>query len=77
MEQMNTMNSRVDEIHDFIKMNIPILTDNKKGKQVLFFDQLPVGILGSTSSPSCRPKQLLQGKVLNQNIQQCLSTKNR
>ena len=26
------MNSRVDEIQDFIKMNIPTSTDNKKGK---------------------------------------------
>ena len=41
MEQMNRMNSRVDEIHDFIKTNIPTLTDNKKGKQVSFSDQLP------------------------------------
>ena len=42
MEQMIRMNSRVDEIHDFVKTNIPILTDNKKGKQVSFFDQLPL-----------------------------------
>ena len=41
MEQMNRMNSRVDEIHDFIKTNIPNSTDNKKGKQVSFSDQLP------------------------------------
>ena len=41
MEQMNRMNSRVDEIHDFVKMNIPTSTDNKKGKQVSFSDQLP------------------------------------
>ena len=41
MEQMNRMNSCVDEIHDFIKTNIPTLTDNKKGKQVSFSDQLP------------------------------------
>ena len=41
MEQMSRMNSRVDEIHDFVKTNIPTLTDNKKGKQVSFFDQLP------------------------------------
>ena len=38
---MNRMNSHVDEIKDFIKMNIPTLTDNKKGKQVSFSDQLP------------------------------------
>ena len=41
MEQMNRMNLRVDEIQDFVKTNIPTLTDNKKGKQVVFFDQLP------------------------------------
>ena len=41
MEQMNKMNSRVDEIQDFVKTNIPTSTDNKKGKQVLFSDQLP------------------------------------
>ena len=34
------MNSRVDEIQDFVKTNIPTSTD-KKGKQVSFSDQLP------------------------------------
>ena len=38
---MNRMNSHVDEIQDFIKTNIPTSTDNKKGKQVSFSDQLP------------------------------------
>ena len=33
--------SRVDEIQDFVKTNIPTSTDNKKGKQVSFSDQLP------------------------------------
>ena len=42
MEQMNTMNSRVDEIQDFVKTNIPTSTDNKKGKQVSFSNQLPL-----------------------------------
>ena len=41
MEQMSRMNSRVDEIHDFVKTDIPTSTDNKKGKQVSFSDQLP------------------------------------
>ena len=41
IEQMNRMNSRVDEMQDFIETNIPTLTDNKKGKQVSFSDQLP------------------------------------
>ena len=41
MEQMNRMNSYVDEIQDFIKTNIPAATDNKKGKQVSFSNQLP------------------------------------
>ena len=35
------MNSRVDEIQDFLKTNIPTSIDNKKGKQVSFSDQLP------------------------------------
>ena len=39
MEQMNRMNSRVDEIQDFVKTNIPTSTNNKKGKKVLFSDQ--------------------------------------
>ena len=34
------MNSRVDEIQDFIKMNVQLMID-KKGKQVTFTDQLP------------------------------------
>ena len=41
MEQMIRMNSHVDEIQDFVKTNIPTSTDNKKGKQVSFSDQLP------------------------------------
>ena len=41
MEQMNRMNSRMDEIQDFVKTNIPTSTDNKKDKQVSFSDQLP------------------------------------
>ena len=35
-EQMNMMNSRVDKIQDFVKMNIPIANDNKKSKQLFF-----------------------------------------
>ena len=35
------MNSRVDKIQDFIKTNVSLTTNSKKGKQVLFFDQLP------------------------------------
>ena len=42
MEQMNRMNLRVDETQDFVKTNIPTSTDNKKGKQVSFSDQLPL-----------------------------------
>ena len=41
MEQMNRINSRVDERQDFVQTNIPTSTDNKKGKQVYFSDQLP------------------------------------
>ena len=40
MEQMKRMNSRVDEIKDFVKTNVQPTTD-KKGKQVTFIDQLP------------------------------------
>ena len=40
MDQMTYMNSRVDEIQDFVKTNIQPTTD-KKGKQVTFTDQLP------------------------------------
>ena len=40
MEQMTRMNSRVDEIQDFVKTNVQPATD-KKGKQVTFTDQLP------------------------------------
>ena len=40
MEQMTRMNSRVDEIQDFVKTNIQPTTD-KKGKQVTFTNQLP------------------------------------
>ena len=39
MEQMTWMNSRVDEIQDFVKTNVQLTTD-KKGKQVTFTDQL-------------------------------------
>ena len=38
---MNRMNSHVDELQDFVKTNIPTSTDNKKGKQVSFSNQLP------------------------------------
>ena len=37
---MTRMNSRVDEIQDFVKTNVQPTTD-KKGKQVTFTDQLP------------------------------------
>ena len=41
------MNSRVDEILDFVKTNVQPTTD-KKGKQVTFTDQLP---LQATANP--------------------------
>ena len=41
MEQMTWMNSRINEIQDFIKKNVYQMIDNKKGKQVSFYDQLP------------------------------------
>ena len=40
MEHMTLMNSRVDEVQDFIRTNVQP-TINKKGKQVSFSDQLP------------------------------------
>ena len=40
MEQMTRINSRVDEILDFVKTNVQPTMD-KKGKQVTFTDQLP------------------------------------
>ena len=40
IEQMRGMNSRVEEIQDFIKTNVQPTTD-KKGKEVTFTDQLP------------------------------------
>ena len=41
MEQINRINSCVDEIQDFIKTNIPTSIDIMKGNQVSFSDQLP------------------------------------
>ena len=35
------MNSRVDEIQNFNKTNVQPTTDNKKGKEVSFSNQLP------------------------------------
>ena len=35
------MNSRVEKIQDFVKTNVQPTTENKKGKQVSFSDQLP------------------------------------
>ena len=40
MEQMTQMNSRMDEIQDFIKTNVQSTID-KNGKHVTFIDQLP------------------------------------
>ena len=37
---MNRMNSCMDNIEEFVKTNVHIVTDNKKGKQVLFSNQL-------------------------------------
>ena len=40
MEQLTLMNSHVDKIQEFVKMNVQPVTYNKKGKQVSFSDQL-------------------------------------
>ena len=37
---MTRMNSRVDEIQEFVKTNVQLTTD-KKGKHVTYPDQLP------------------------------------
>ena len=37
---MNWMNSHIDKIQDFVKMNVSLMIDNKKGKQVSFTHQL-------------------------------------
>ena len=37
MEQMTRMNSHMEEIQDFVKMNVQPTTD-KKGKQLIFTD---------------------------------------
>ena len=51
------MNSRVDEIQDFVKINIPTSMDNKKGKQVSFSDRLPSQ---ATSNPRNQGSSLSQ-----------------
>ena len=38
---MTWVNSRIDDIQDFVKTNVQSTTNNKKGKQVSFFNQLP------------------------------------
>ena len=53
MEQITRMNSRVDEIQDFVKTNVQSTTD-KKGKQVTFTDQYPR-----------RPRQIQEIKELH------------
>ena len=50
------MNSRLEEIHDFIKTNVQPMT-NKRGKQVSFSDQLP-------SQTTANPRN--QGALLSQ-----------
>ena len=56
------MNSRVDEIHDFIKMNVLIGIDKKKGKQVSFIDQL-----SSRSSTNLRNQGASSSQTYNVN----------
>ena len=47
MKQMMRMNSRVDEIQDFVKTNVQPTMD-KKGKQVTFTDQLTLASQGKS-----------------------------
>ena len=62
VEQMNQMNSSVDEIQDFVKTNVSLVTDNKKGKQVLFSDQLPSQ---TTANPRNQGESLSQTHNMN------------
>ena len=58
MEHMNRINSWVDEIHDFVKTNILATTDNKKGKQVSFFDQLPTQAIANLRNQGTSSSQM-------------------
>ena len=51
MEQMTQMNSRIDEIQDFVKTNVQPTTD-KKGKHLTFIDQLPANPRNQGASSS-------------------------
>ena len=57
MEQITRMNSRMDEIQDFVKANIQLMTNTHKDKQVSFYDQLP-------SQATTNPRN--QGALSNQ-----------
>ena len=61
MEQTNRINSRVEEIEGFVKTNVQLMTDNKKGK-VSFSDQLPSQ---ATSNP--RNQGALSSQIHNVN----------
>ena len=41
VEHMNRMNSQMDEIHGSVKINVFVVVDHKKDKQIFFVDQLP------------------------------------
>ena len=55
------MNSRVDEIQDFVKTNVQPTAD-KKGKQVTFTDQLPSQ---ATANPRNQGASLTQTRNIN------------
>ena len=61
MEQMTRMNSRLEEIQDFIKRKVQPMAD-KKGKKVSFFDQLP---LQATTNTRNQGSSLSQTHNLN------------
>ena len=50
------MNSRVDKIHDFVKMNVQETTD-KKGMQVTFIDQLPLQAIANSRNQEASSSQ--------------------
>ena len=51
------MNLRVDEIQEFIKTNVQLTTD-KKGKRVLFFDQLSSQVTANPRNQGALSSQL-------------------
>ena len=45
----------MDEIQDFVKTNVPLVIENKKGKQVSFSDQLPSQVTANQINEGASP----------------------